>query len=205
MKKLTIGRDRNCDIRIDDSTDKVSRRQAVLTFSPTGKMHLYDTGANGTYVNGVQVQKPNGVRVRRGDQINFAQIADLDWNKVKDPYRPMKLMLTIAIVFIFAICVLYFFFGEQIYDLINKKEEVKTEQTVIKTEEPVDSLILQTPVETVTPKAVSPGAKQKGKAKEKGSEAKDNSEVKPQTEVVPPSPAEEIQKRDIKEAMDAKE
>lgn len=92
MKKLTIGRGRDCNIRIEDSTDSVSRRQAVITVSLTGKMMLYDTSSNGTYVNGVKVEKPGGVVVRRGDKINFAHVADLDWNTVKDPYRSVKIV-----------------------------------------------------------------------------------------------------------------
>ncbi|MBR2016634.1 MAG: FHA domain-containing protein, partial [Prevotella sp.] len=52
MKKLTIGRNNACDIIIPDTSDLVSRKQAVLTYSFLGKMVLYDTSNNGTYVNG---------------------------------------------------------------------------------------------------------------------------------------------------------
>ena len=56
MKKLTIGRNNACDIIIPDTTDLVSRKQAVLTYSFWGKMVLYDTSNNGTYVNGQKLE-----------------------------------------------------------------------------------------------------------------------------------------------------
>lgn len=87
MKKLIIGRGRECDIRLDDESDAVSRKQAVITFSPLGKMKIYDTSANGTYVNGTKVDKPNAMPVKRGDEINFAHAINLEWSKVKNPYR----------------------------------------------------------------------------------------------------------------------
>lgn len=92
MKKLTIGRNNACDIIIPDTTDLVSRSQAVLTFSFFGKMVLYDTSNNGTYVNGQKVENGKGVRVTRKDKVNFARIADLDWNDVRDPYKKEKII-----------------------------------------------------------------------------------------------------------------
>lgn len=105
MKKLTIGRNNACDIIIPDTSDLVSRKQAVLTYSFWGKMVLYDTSNNGTYVNGQKLENGKGVRVTRKDKINFARIADLDWNEVKDPYKKTKIVsviCTIAVI-VFAI------------------------------------------------------------------------------------------------------
>lgn len=90
MRKLTIGRNNACDIIIPDTSDLVSRKQAVLTYSFFGKMVLYDTSNNGTYINGQKLENGKGRRVTRKDKINFARIADLDWNEVKDPYREIK-------------------------------------------------------------------------------------------------------------------
>lgn len=98
MKKITIGRGRECDVRLEDSTDRVSRRQAVITVSPFGKMEIYDTSANGTYVNGEKVEKPAGLLVKRGDQVNFAHVVDLDWSKVRDPYRKIKLSVVVLML-----------------------------------------------------------------------------------------------------------
>lgn len=96
MKKIIIGRNNACDIIIPDTTDLVSRKQAVLTISPMGKMILFDTSNNGTYVNGQRIEQGKGVPVTRKDKITFAQVADLDWNEVKDPYRQTKIWALVA-------------------------------------------------------------------------------------------------------------
>lgn len=104
MKKLTIGRNNACDIVVLDTSDLVSRKQAVLTFSFFGKMKLYDTSNNGTYVNGQKLEKGKGLQVTRKDNINFARIADLDWSEVKDPYRKTKIYTFVGLliaIFIF--------------------------------------------------------------------------------------------------------
>lgn len=105
MKKLTIGRNNACDIIIPDTSDLVSRKQAVLTYSFIGKMVLYDTSNNGTYVNGVKLENGKGMQVTRKDKVNFARIADLDWNEVKDPYRKFKIIsaLCISVLVAFAL------------------------------------------------------------------------------------------------------
>ena len=102
MKKLTIGRNNACDIIIPDTSDLVSRKQAILTYSFWGKMVLYDTSNNGTYVNGQKLENGKGLRVTRKDKVNFARIADLDWNEVKDPYHKTKLysLICAAVVII---------------------------------------------------------------------------------------------------------
>ena len=97
MKQLTIGRNNACDIIIPDTSDLVSRKQAVLSFSFWGKMVLYDTSNNGTYVNGQRLDNGKGIQVTRNDNVNFARIADLDWDEVKDPYRKSKITLVISI------------------------------------------------------------------------------------------------------------
>ena len=106
MKKLTIGRNNACDIIIPDTSDLVSRKQAVLTYSFWGKMVLYDTSNNGTYVNGQKLENGKGLRVTRKDKINFARIADLDWNEVKDPYKKMKIVAAFCTVAIIVFAVL---------------------------------------------------------------------------------------------------
>lgn len=100
MRKITIGRGRECDIRLKDDTDTVSRKHAVLAVWPSGKMFIYDLSSNGTSVNGVKVEKPNGYRVRRGDRVNFANLVDLDWNQVKNPYRTLNRILVGLVVLV---------------------------------------------------------------------------------------------------------
>lgn len=99
MKKLTIGRNNECDIIIADTSDLVSRKQAVLAYSFWGKMKLYDTSNNGTFVNGGKLESGKGLPVTRKDKINFAHIADLDWNEVKDLYHKTKMIYAICTVF----------------------------------------------------------------------------------------------------------
>lgn len=42
MKTYSIGRDVNCDIVINDSTDIISRRHALLNVTSSGKMTIVD-------------------------------------------------------------------------------------------------------------------------------------------------------------------
>lgn len=90
MKKITIGRNNACDVIVPDTTNIVSRRQAVLTVTPWGSMMLYDTSNNGTYINGRKLEKGKGMKVTRKDRVNFGGVIDMDWDWVNDPYRLHK-------------------------------------------------------------------------------------------------------------------
>lgn len=157
MKKITIGRGRECDIRLDQAFDKISRKHAVITITPSGKMKIYDTSSNGTFVNGVQVEKPNGVSIKRGDKINFAYMADLNWNKVKNPYTKIFITWIIIILLIGA--------GVAAYFLISSMTPKKTEIEPAPVEEviEVDDLELETPVEKSTPSRPAPSGQQSKK------------------------------------------
>ncbi|MCM1369431.1 MAG: FHA domain-containing protein [Candidatus Amulumruptor caecigallinarius] len=100
MKLITIGRGKGCDVRLSEGNETVSLKQAVIKVGFTGKMEIYDVGENGTYVNGKKVHKPQGVPVKRGDNVNFAHIEDLDWSKVKDPYKKTRIFLLSAALLI---------------------------------------------------------------------------------------------------------
>lgn len=82
MKALSIGRDQGCDIVINDSTDVISRRHAILNISSSGKITIVDQSRNGTYVNGIRISQNVPVPVTRKDIISFAHVAKLDWNAV---------------------------------------------------------------------------------------------------------------------------
>lgn len=82
MKTYSIGRDLNCDIVINDSTDVISRRHALLNVTPSGKMTIIDQSSNGTYVNGIRISQNVPVPVTRKDIISLAHVAKLDWNQV---------------------------------------------------------------------------------------------------------------------------
>lgn len=98
MKKVTIGRGHECDVVVNDVTDVVSRRQAVITFTFMGKMTIYDLSTNGTYVNGERIPKPSGVPLKRSDKVNFGSVFEFDLARVPDPYRKLKTFLIIGIV-----------------------------------------------------------------------------------------------------------
>ena len=85
MKTYSIGRDLGCDIVINDTTDVVSRRHAVLTVASSGKMTLTDLSSNGTYINGIKMTPNVAVPVSRKDSISFAHVATLDWNMIPKP------------------------------------------------------------------------------------------------------------------------
>lgn len=82
MKVYSIGREHGCDILINDNTDVISRRHAVLNVSPSGKMTIVDQSHNGTYVNGIRISPNVPVPVTRKDNISFAHVVRLDWNQV---------------------------------------------------------------------------------------------------------------------------
>lgn len=90
MKVYSIGRESGCDIVINDSTDVISRRHAVLTVMPSGKMTITDQSHNGTYVNGIRISPNVAVPVTRKDNISFAHVARLDWNRVPKSGNVMR-------------------------------------------------------------------------------------------------------------------
>lgn len=89
MKSYSIGRDFDCSIVIDDNTDVISRRHAILNVSSWGKMTIVDQSHNGTYVNGIRISSNVPVPVTRKDNVSFAHIARLDWNRVPRVYNPL--------------------------------------------------------------------------------------------------------------------
>lgn len=82
MKTYSIGRDVHCDIVINDNTDIISRRHALLNVSSSGKMTIIDQSSNGTYVNGIRITPNVQVPVSRRDTISLAHVAKLDWNRI---------------------------------------------------------------------------------------------------------------------------
>ena len=73
MKVYSIGREIGCDIIIDDNTDIISRRHAVLNVSPSGKMTIIDQSQNGTYVNGKLLPYKQKCPMKPGDHLRFAR------------------------------------------------------------------------------------------------------------------------------------
>lgn len=103
MKVYSIGRENGCDIVINDSTDVISRRHAVLNVSPSGKMTIVDQSHNGTYVNGIRISPNVPVPVTRKDNISFAHVARLDWNMVpKSSSASMRYVVIGLVALVFA-------------------------------------------------------------------------------------------------------
>lgn len=127
MKQITIGRSKECDIIIVDESEKTSRKHAVITFTFFGKMRIYDTSSNGTYVNGEKLVKPASMEIKRGDKIEFAKEAELDWNQVVDPYAKMRIpVIFLSVALIVSIGIVLAFCVD--YDkLFNNNQEENTE------------------------------------------------------------------------------
>lgn len=104
MKTYSIGRDLNCDIVINDSTDVISRRHALLNVTPSGKMTIIDQSSNGTYVNGIRITQNVPVPVTRKDIVSLAHVAKLDWNQIPKSNQWVKYLIwsVIAIIVIIA-------------------------------------------------------------------------------------------------------
>ncbi len=93
MKTYSIGRDLNCDIVINDSTDVISRRHALLNVTPSGKMTIIDQSSNGTYVNGIRISQNVPVPVTRKDIVSLAHVAKLDWNQIPKSNQWIKYVI----------------------------------------------------------------------------------------------------------------
>lgn len=138
MKVYSIGREVGCDIVINDSTDVISRRHAVLNVYPSGKMTIVDSSHNGTYVNGIRISSNVPVPVSRKDNISFAHIARLDWNVIPNPRSIMLKYVLIGVaalfVIVFAILGMGRFMGDPgknvVVDTVIKVDSLRIEQSV---------------------------------------------------------------------------
>lgn len=104
MKVYSIGREVGCDIVINDRTDVISRRHAILNVMPSGKMTIVDQSSNGTYVNGIRISPNVPVPVTRKDNISFAHVARLDWNLIPRPQLTYILWGVAAVVGLVILC-----------------------------------------------------------------------------------------------------
>lgn len=134
MKTYSIGRDTNCDIVINDKTDVVSRRHALINVFPSGKMTIVDQSSNGTYVNGIRVSPNVPVPVTRKDTISLAHIVRLDWNMVPKSNEWVKYVLIafVSLILLNAVVmgVYYLFVDNKKCDDVPKVETVVPEMVV---------------------------------------------------------------------------
>ncbi|MCM1028216.1 MAG: FHA domain-containing protein [Pseudoflavonifractor sp.] len=126
MKIITIGRDDNCNIVIEDAM--ISRRHAVVRLHPTGRIELIDHSQNGTSVNGVKVGNGKIVRIKRGDSVVFAGNKPLDWKDIPDPSKPLKIALWSIVTVVAAILLLWAFIA--VRDAIETRNEPPTPEII---------------------------------------------------------------------------
>lgn len=131
MKAYSIGREAGCDITINDSTDVISRRHAILNVAPSGKMTIVDQSSNGTYVNGIRISPNVPVPVTRKDNVSFAHVARLDWNLIPKQVSVMQYVIigAIALAVIIGCIVAYMLLSEPKNGSNNETPTVDTEQT----------------------------------------------------------------------------
>ncbi|MBR1800919.1 MAG: FHA domain-containing protein [Bacteroidaceae bacterium] len=127
MKVYSIGREAGCDIVINDRTDVISRRHAILNVMSSGKMTIVDQSSNGTYVNGIRISPNVPVPVTRKDNISFAHVARLDWNLIPRPSLTYILWGAAAVVAL-ALIVGGAWWG---YRQINEPDVVAADTTII--------------------------------------------------------------------------
>lgn len=195
MKKIIIGRNNACDIIIPDTTDLVSRKQAVLTISFWGKMLLHDTSNNGTYVNGQKIESGKGVKVSRKDKVSFAKVADLDWNEVPDPYRKAKLWTLLGALLLALVI------GGVVWWILHQRaEETQTKQNV-NIEMPATKgetiSTLDTPSTAAPVEAAKPQAKPAPRAKHQPVTPKTNNQGKSKNNQNAPKNGKEVLDRDV--------
>lgn len=101
MKRITIGRSTDCDIVINDQTDNVSRRHAVITFDLFGRMTISDTSSNGTFINDQRMLKGASLPVTREDTVRLGKSWILDWKEIGDPTKSIRRFLFTAAALVF--------------------------------------------------------------------------------------------------------
>ena len=74
MKVYSIGREVGCDIVINDRTDVISRRHAILNVMPSGKMTIVDQSSNGTYVNDQRLAPGSPAVLALGSRVRIATL-----------------------------------------------------------------------------------------------------------------------------------
>lgn len=140
MKVYSIGREVGCDIVINDNSDVISRRHAILNVLPSGKMTIVDQSHNGTYVNGIKISPNVPVPVTRKDNVSFAHVARLDWNQIPKPTSITQYIIygVIAVAILIGCVVGYHFLSSEPTPVPEPTPVQKTDTTSVekKKEEP---------------------------------------------------------------------
>lgn len=130
MKSYTIGREENSNIIISDPSKMVSRHHATLTVNGT-KMTIMDHSSNGTFINGIKISSNTPVPVTRKDVVSFANIYDLDWNRIPNPANKIVVICSSVLIAIAAIVAATYYVVQHKEDVQDNKilaEETKTKE-----------------------------------------------------------------------------
>lgn len=130
MKSYTIGREENSNIIISDPSKMVSRHHATLTVNGT-KMTIMDHSSNGTFINGIKISSNTPVPVTRKDVVSFANIYDLDWNRIPNPANKIVAICCSALIAIAAIVTVTYYVVQHKEDVQDNKilaEETKAKE-----------------------------------------------------------------------------
>lgn len=198
MKKVyTIGRDLQNDIVLNDDSDVISRVHATIKFDGT-KMYIIDQSQNGTYVNGMRMESNEEVPVSRNDTVSFANVYDLDWDKLPNPAKERMKLILIAFVSTLAVILIAW---AVIHFTSQKTVEENCEQTTVVTsdadapeadadvKEKEDSANV---AETPSEKTNKGGSKPVGKKNDKAEETPQNDTEKEKPEIEKPEAGGDI-------------
>lgn len=88
MSRITIGRDSQRDIRIDENWDTVSNCHGEICYKD-GQLTFTDYSSNGTVINGQKIQNTT-VGIQPGDTIRLANAFVLEWTVIEKFFPEMK-------------------------------------------------------------------------------------------------------------------
>ena len=112
IQQFLIGRGDNCQIRIHDATQRVSRTHATIKIMDNGKMFITDHSSNGTFVNGIKISQNVDFPVKRGDSVSFANTAELNWALIPKRKNTLLIYSVIAVLVIVLLAGGYFIHGK---------------------------------------------------------------------------------------------
>ena len=120
LKQYTIGRGEDCQIRLQDNSQRISRSHATLKILDNGKIFITDHSSNGTFVNGVKISQNIDYPIKRGDSISFAHAADLNWDLIPKKNKKNLLFTMIALIIIGIAMACYFIWCQPFQPPVNK-------------------------------------------------------------------------------------
>lgn len=81
MKRITIGRNPECDLNISEAFPNVSNEHADIQME-NGVLTYIDHSTNGTVINGQNIHHSKKI-INQGDKIILAQTYELCWNEIE--------------------------------------------------------------------------------------------------------------------------